>query len=299
MKKVLLVVNPSSGGEKAKDYEKLVKEKLETYFEQVDVKHTEKQDDATNFIRQACDQDYHSVFLMGGDGTVNEGINGIAECQNRPKFGFIPLGTVNDLARALNIPLNVKKAVENLNFERTRTLDIGRVNDKFFINVIGIGTLPEALNDTSIEDKTRLGALAYFKKGIETLKDNKSFKFKVTVDGDVKEFTSSLVLICNTRSVGGQDHLVTNAKVNDGILHLTYLKDKGVLDIVKAVPDVLKGIKEDTKNLGYIGFKKAKIELLSDNDCIKINVDGDVGDQLPIEVEILPSYIEVYCGEED
>ncbi|MBE8866163.1 acylglycerol kinase family protein, partial [Enterococcus faecium] len=96
MKKALLVVNPSSGGEQAQEYEKLAHQKLTTMFDEVVVLHTKKSGDAKNFTREAAVDRYHSVFVMGGDGTVNEGINGIAEQAHRPNFGFIPLGTVND-----------------------------------------------------------------------------------------------------------------------------------------------------------------------------------------------------------
>ncbi|MDO5079440.1 MAG: acylglycerol kinase family protein, partial [Streptococcus minor] len=93
MTKVLLVVNPSSGGEKAKDFQEMAKEKLAQHFEEVIVKHTEKAGDASDFAKEAAKEHYEAVFVMGGDGTVNEGISGLAEEEYRPKFGFFPLGT--------------------------------------------------------------------------------------------------------------------------------------------------------------------------------------------------------------
>ena len=99
------MVNPSSGGEQAKEFEQLAIAKLESVFDEVVVLHT-KSRDAKLYSRSGR---YHSVFVMGGDGTVNEGISGIAEQEHRPNFGFFPLGTVNDLARALGIPLELRK----------------------------------------------------------------------------------------------------------------------------------------------------------------------------------------------
>ncbi|WP_369676326.1 diacylglycerol/lipid kinase family protein, partial [Enterococcus faecium] len=98
------------------------------------------------------------VFVMGGDGTVNEGISGLAEEEYRPKFGFFPLGTVNDLARALKMPLDPEEAIQSLDLTKTKALDIGKVNNKnYFMNVIAIGTIPQAVNETSVEEKTKLG----------------------------------------------------------------------------------------------------------------------------------------------
>ncbi len=96
MQKALLVVNPSSGGEQAQEYEQLMQEKLKKMFDEVEMLHTKKAGDAKQFTRKATSEGYHSVFVMGGDGTVNEGISGISEQKYRPHFGFIPLGTVND-----------------------------------------------------------------------------------------------------------------------------------------------------------------------------------------------------------
>lgn len=106
MKDALLIVNPASGGEKAKAYETKMQQKLSDHFDKVTVKHTKEAGDAKAFAREATDDGYHSVFAMGGDGTVNEAINGISGQSYRPRFGFLPLGTVNDLARALDIPLD-------------------------------------------------------------------------------------------------------------------------------------------------------------------------------------------------
>lgn len=79
MKKAVLIVNPSSGGEKAKEFETLAEEKLKQLFDEVVVKQTEKGGDAEQFAREAAESHFDSVFVMGGDGTVNEGISGLAE----------------------------------------------------------------------------------------------------------------------------------------------------------------------------------------------------------------------------
>lgn len=88
MKKSMLIVNPSSGGERSKEFEEMVIEKLNKFFDKVDVLYTKGEGDARAFSRKACKEEYHSVFAMGGDGTVNEAISGIAEQDCTPNFGF-------------------------------------------------------------------------------------------------------------------------------------------------------------------------------------------------------------------
>lgn len=296
MKKVLLVVNPSSGGELAKEFEKQAIEKLEQHFDEVTVRYTEKAGDASEFAKEAGELSYHSVFVMGGDGTVNEGISGLAELDHPPVFGFFPLGTVNDLARALNIPLNPKEAIEQFSPDRVKPLDIGKVNASYFMNVVAIGTIPEAINDVDVEEKTKFGKFAYFFSALKKMSDNQSHDFRLTIDGEVREIQSSLLLIGSTNSIGGFEQILPDAKVNDGKLHLIYVKDSNFLDMMKAVPQLVMGVDESSALVEYLTFEQLTVELLSEGK-LHLNVDGDEGDPLPVNISILPSHLSVYYGQ--
>lgn len=292
MKKALLVVNPSSGGEKAPEFQKLAKEKLENFFDCVVVKETKKAGDATRYAKEAAQEKFDSVFVMGGDGTVNEGISGLANEPYRPTFGFFPLGTVNDLARALGIPLDPATAIAQFDSSRKRPLDIGQVNNSYFMNVAAIGTIPQGINDVSPEEKTRFGKLAYFINGVKELVNNQSYQFEVELNNVSKIITSSTLIIGLTNSIGGFETLLPNAKVDDGLLHLVYLKDSHFLDTVSAIPQLIKGVTEESSSLGYETFTEGKISI-TDGD-LQINIDGDEGDHLPIHVKVLPSHISIY-----
>ncbi|MEG3313805.1 diacylglycerol kinase family lipid kinase [Streptococcus suis] len=292
MKKALLVVNPSSGGEKAPEFQKLAKEKLENFFGCVVVKETKKAGDATRYAKEAAQEKFDSVFVMGGDGTVNEGISGLANQSYRPHFGFFPLGTVNDLARALGIPLDPATAIAQFDPSRKRWLDVGQVNDQYFMNVAAIGAIPQGINDVAPEEKTRFGKLAYFINGVKELVNNQSYQFEVEVNNVSKIITSSTLIIGLTNSIGGFETLLPNAKVDDGLLHLIYLKDSHFLDTVSAIPQLIKGVTEETTSLGYETFTEGNISVL-DGD-LQINIDGDEGDHLPIHVKVLPSHISIY-----
>ncbi|WP_161978970.1 diacylglycerol/lipid kinase family protein [Streptococcus sp. S784/96/1] len=294
-KRVLLIVNPSSGGEKARSYENLAREKLETIFDEVIVKHTKKSGDATAFARGASEENYHSVFVMGGDGTVNEGINGLAELENRPNFGFFPLGTVNDLARALGMPLDPEKAINQLDITKTKPLDIGKINDQYFMNVVAIGTIPESINNVESEEKTKWGKLAYFISGFKEVMTTQFYDFQLTIDSEDLAIKSSTIVIGLTNSIGGFENMLPDAKVDDGMLHLIYIKDTSLVDTLKAVPELVTGVSSANKNVGYLTFKEATIALVDTVADLGTNVDGDEGDSLPISVKVLPSHLTVYA----
>ncbi|MFS1150573.1 diacylglycerol/lipid kinase family protein, partial [Enterococcus faecalis] len=118
--------------------------------------------------------------------------------------------------------------------------------------------------------------------------------FHVEVDGKKEEIESSTLLIGLTNSVGGFETLLPNAKVDDGKLHLVYLKDSSLIDTLKTLPDLLKGVDESTKNLAYLTCEQLVVSL-ADEEELTTNVDGDEGDKLPVTIKVLPSHLQVYC----
>ncbi|MBM6741359.1 diacylglycerol/lipid kinase family protein [Enterococcus gallinarum] len=297
--KALLIVNPSSGGEKAAEYEELATKKLQELFDEVAVAHTEKAGDAERFASEAVGS-VDSVFAMGGDGTVNEAISGIASHEERPRFGFFPLGTVNDLARALAIPLDPKEAIESFSLKHSRKIDIGKINDDYFMNVVAIGIIPAAINNVEVEEKTKLGKMAYFLSGLREVRKNESHQFEIITSGQEATETkieSSTLIVGSSNTIGGFESLLPEASTNDGKLHLIYIKDSNLWETIKSIPELLKGVTESNESLGYLTFEKAQIKLLDDT-TIETNVDGDPGPSLPVEIQVLPQHITVFCGQE-
>ena len=292
----MLIVNPTAGKEKAPEFAKQLEKKLNSYFDEVLLKETQKPLDATRFARQACDDHFDSVFVMGGDGTVSEAISGLAEQNHRPKFGFIPMGTTNDMGHSLNLSMDPTTAIEALDFERTTKLDVGKVNDEYFMNVIGIGDIPYAVNNTSIEKKAKLGHAAYIVDAFKEILDYKTHTFVTTVDQISREIETSLIIIALGPVVGGFENVFKYARVNDGKLHFAYIKDKNFFDTVKALPDVLKGIEKSTKAIGYKALEHISIESVDEDDKVGISADGDNLDQMPLDIRVLASHIDVYRG---
>ncbi|EDP68621.1 diacylglycerol kinase catalytic domain protein [Carnobacterium sp. AT7] len=294
MTKAVLIVNPSSGGEKGKEYAALALDTIESMYDEVVIKETTKGGDAEVFAKAAAKESVEAVFVMGGDGTVNECICGLAEEAYRPKLGIIPLGTVNDVGRALGIPLNPEAAIRMLPEAVTKELDIGKVNESYFIDVIAIGKIPEAVKNVGVDQKTRLGSLAYFIEGAKAFNDSQSYSFKLTIDDEVIEQESSLVLIALTNSVGGFENMIPHAKTDDGYLHLIALKGKTLLDKVKLIPKVISGNAAGANETLYRKFKSGKIAITEENTQLISNIDGDEGFELPLTLQVLPRHITMF-----
>ena len=157
MQKIMLIINPTSGGEKALDYKDKLENKAKKYFEQVDTRITQKAQDATNFATEASREHYEAVLVFGGDGTVNEVISGIAERDYIPKLAIIPGGTGNLITKLLEINQDIDGAIGELDFSSTNKIDIGKSNGNYFGYIFSIGSLPEAIHNVGIEDKTKFG----------------------------------------------------------------------------------------------------------------------------------------------
>src|SRR5690606_358638 len=182
MKKAMFILNPSAGKEKAAQYRAQVEQTLVDMRYSVDTRTTEKQHDATNFAREACELKYDFVVAMGGDGTINEAVSGLAEQPHQSLFSLIPLGTVNDFARALGISLDPPEAIEALKTGYEKRVDIAKVGKQYFMNILALGQIAESTYEVSPEQKTRLGALAYFIEGVKAITSDAEEYFTVEHD---------------------------------------------------------------------------------------------------------------------
>ncbi|MFB1082952.1 diacylglycerol kinase family protein [Jeotgalibacillus sp. JSM ZJ347] len=296
MKKAMLILNPSSGKEEALDHKESVLQVLKEMGYDVTLKETEKENDATVFAEQACQERFDVVVSMGGDGTLNETITGLAKKEYQPALGIVPLGTVNDFARALNISMDPEEAIQQLKTAETKRVDIGRINDRYFMNIIALGGIAEATFGVSVEQKTKLGPLAYMIEGFKTIREKEPFDSEITYDGKKWEGSALLFLMALTNSVGGFEKLAPEAEVNDGHLHCFIIKDVPLFKLITIMTALLKGELEEDENVEY--FKANEVHVNSDKDLIS-NVDGDEGAHVPLTVEVLSSHIPILCPVED
>jgi YegS/Rv2252/BmrU family lipid kinase len=286
----MFILNPSSGKELASTFKEKTIETLESMGYEVDVKETQGEGDATKFARLACEENYDLVTAMGGDGTINEAVNGLAEQSHRPLFSFIPLGTVNDFARALGISLDPEEAIESLKTAEPHFVDIAKASDKYFMNILAIGQVAESVSLVSVEQKTKLGPLAYIIEGVKALTSKDETKVIVKHDHGTWEGDAVLVLVALTNSVGGFEKLAPKAEMDDGLLHVFVVKSAGIPAFIRMGTAVLLGKLEEDPDVVMIKTEKAHIKTDPELSC---NLDGDEGCHTPIDVEVLKKHINV------
>ncbi|ORO41326.1 lipid kinase [Streptococcus oralis subsp. tigurinus] len=288
MNKIMVIINPTSGGEKALDYKAKLENKAKDYFEHVETKITEKAQDATNFAEEAAREHYDAVLVFGGDGTVNEVISGIAEKDYIPKLAIIPGGTGNLITKLLEISQDIDSAIDELDFSSANKIDIGKSNGNYFGYIFSIGSLPEAIHNVGIEDKTKFGMLAYAINTMKSVVTDQAFNIKVETDNGNYIGPASHVLVLLTNYFADKKIFDED---KDGYANILILKDASILTKLSVIPDLLKGDVVVNDNIEYL--KARHIKISSDSE-LETDVDGDKSDDLPVEIKVLGQHIEVY-----
>lgn len=293
MTKGMIIVNPSSGREKAGVYSNKLQKQLETTYTELTIKQTEKAGDAKAFAKEAALKNYEAVFTIGGDGTVSEAVNGLMLHESKTTLGIIPTGTVNNVARALGIEMDPEKATGSFKEGKVKEIDVGKVNDRYFISSTSVGPIPESIQEVDVEMKTKFGAFAYLIEGVKALKDEQAYSFELAIDGEKWTANYSMLLIGMSNFIGGIGTVIPEATTDDGFIHLLTLKETTAKEKLSLVPELFQEKGYTNDQLEHRSFKKATIRLLEDKD-INCTVDGDKGQTFPLELEVLPRSLSVF-----
>jgi diacylglycerol kinase (ATP) len=292
MKRARIIYNPTSGREAFKKQLPEVLQKLEMAGYETSCHATTGAGDATEAAKIAVARKYDLVVAAGGDGTINEVVNGLAEQEYRPKLGVIPVGTTNDFARALHIPRDIEVAADIIVKGDTIPVDIGRINDKYFINIAGGGRLTELTYEVPSKLKTMIGQLAYYLKGIEMLPSIRATEVSIEYDGKLFEGEVMLFLVGLTNSVGGFERLAPDASLNDGMFTLLILKKTNLAEFIRIATLAVRG---EHVNDPHVLYTKANRIKVHSEEKVQLNLDGEFGGLLPAEFVNLYRHLEVFA----
>lgn len=298
-KRCRVIYNPTSGREAMKNDLVQILNILELAgYETSAFATTPEPHSARNEARRAALDGFEVIIAAGGDGTINEVVNGIAPLEKRPKLGIIPAGTTNDYARALKIPRdNPVEAAKVIAQGQSFKIDIGMAGEKYFVNIAGCGSLTELTYAVPSRVKSLFGYLAYLVKGAEILPRMKPVDMKITYDEGVFEGKASLVLIALTNSIGGFEQIVPDAELNDGLFTLIIVKPTSLVEMLQLLTMVLNGGKH-VNDPRIIYAKTSKVDVQSGSERLMINIDGEYGGDAPMKFVDLKQHIEIFANME-
>jgi diacylglycerol kinase (ATP) len=249
-------------------------------------------------------QDWNDGLLVvvGGDGTVNEVINGLGRAgfPDGVTLAVVPMGTGNDLAATLAIPGGSDGAREAIREGRVRTLDVARarsegVGERFFINVAtgGLGAETSSLADE--EMKSRWGKLAYFRASLETANKFEVREVKVTLDGEERGLRAVNIAVGNCRYAGGGWLAAPRANPEDGLLDFVAIEDVGLKETLALAPAALARSDYLEKD-GVYSARARKIRVETEPGGLDFTVDGEIIGDEPVEFEVIPRALNVVVG---
>ena len=272
-KKLLLIVNPCSG--RAKMYTELLKVvEVFSYADYlVSVYPTKSRGDATQYVEKLTHDDFDLIVVCGGDGTLNEVIEGIMNSKNNIPLGYIPSGTLNEWSSGLNISRNIETAAKDIINGKKIKLDIGRFNDKYFSYTASFGAFTGASYSTPQEVKNVLGQSAYFFEGIKSLGTIKPIHMKITTEDRVVEGDYLFGAISNSLSVGGiVKYDKTPVGLNDGLFEIILIKNPD--NIVKLQPLVDGILRHEFDREGIEFFRSEKF-IVETDESVAWTLDGE------------------------
>ncbi|MDU1490003.1 MAG: diacylglycerol kinase family lipid kinase [Staphylococcus epidermidis] len=254
-KRARIIYNPTSGKELFKRVLPDALIKLEKAGYETSAYATEKIGDATFEAERALENEYDLLIAAGGDGTLNEVVNGIAEQPNRPK------------------------------------VDIGKMNNRYFINLAAGGKLTQVSYETPSKLKSIVGPFAYYIKGFEMLPQMKAVDVRIEYDDHIFQGEALLFLLGLTNSMAGFEKLVPDAKLDDGYFTLIIVEKANLAELGHIMTLASRG--EHTKHPKVIYAKAKSINISSFTD-MQLNVDGEYGGKLPANFLNLEQHIEIF-----
>jgi diacylglycerol kinase (ATP) len=250
---------------------------------------TEKRGDAEKWSRKAVRAGRRYIIAAGGDGTLNEVVNGVVGAAHRPRVGLLPLGTGNDFARTLGLPFSIEENIDILRAGKTRAVDIVRVKSdraRYFINVSAGGFSGIVRNKITPEIKRNWGPLAYIRGAAAALPKLHAYKTRIVIDGGEELSTAVYnVVIANGRFVAGGLPIAPDADPSDGFLDVILIPKLSPAEIVLLAAEIILG--KHFCNRAVI-FRRAKKIAVRSRPGMWFNVDGELVGSAPAEFKILP-----------
>jgi diacylglycerol kinase (ATP) len=288
-----IICNPGAGGV---DDRESIRAQLEQ-FPDAEIRFTERSGDATRFAEEALQSGCETVIAAGGDGTLNEVLNGVGPHPERVKVGLIPLGTGNDFAKMLALPDSAEECLEILRAGQVRPVDLVRVISdqvRYFINVSAGGFSGTVNEIMTPEIKKNWGPLAYLRCAAEALPELRAYRTELQLD-DSTTLALDLynVVIANGRYVAGGTLIAPEASIDDGLLDIILIPQNPAMELALVAAQIAIGKHLDSE--GVVFRRAAKVSVKSEPG-MWFNVDGELVGNDPATFEVMPRALQFLVG---
>lgn len=232
-------------------------------------------------------EDSELVVICGGDGTVNYVVNAIKSKDLDPEIGIIPMGTANDFARAIGMNSNPITAAKQIAQGKVRRVDCGKVNDRYFVNILSFGVLTTTSQHTSDKEKHIVGRLAYLRTGFVDLLNMHSMPLNIRCNGEEHKFDAVMFLAFNGNSAG-QFNLAPRSNIEDGMLDILILDYDNTAKTCWNMMNYL--INHESGAVHHFRCNKLEVDC---NTNEHTDIDGQPGPQMPLSIECITGALKI------
>jgi diacylglycerol kinase (ATP) len=286
-----LIVNPGAGGGRAAEQHEQIAAQLAARWPDVEIA-CDQEVGVEETARDAASRGATTLLVIGGDGTFNAALNGVARVPGalaRTTFGLIPGGTGNDLARTLGLGTRLEDAASLLLEASPRQIDLGMLDDRIFANVSAGGLFAEASEATTSEAKSVAGRLAYVIAGSRALIDHQNVVlelYAVTPEGPITwEGSVAMFAVCNAATAGGGQPLAPFARIDDGWLDAFVVQTGSALGIASVLLQIPGGTHLDDDRV--VAFRASELTFRFARPT-HVNADGEVALRERARYRVLP-----------
>lgn len=286
--KIKVILNVAAGRGKAKKAIPTIKDIFKARNLTLDMDVTQGPGEATHLSRQACKKDFDIIVAAGGDGIVNEVVNGMVGSNSA--LGVIPIGLGNDFAKGMNIPSKLELACLTIHEGALKQIDVGKVNDRYFVNGLGIGFDAYVAKESQKIKWFFNPNWIYLYTVLRTLFRYKAPMVKINFDDVTLDKRVLLVAIGNGRSSGGGFLLTPEAEFDDGLMDVCIIEMTERLKLLKSLPKAIRGTHI---KLPYVRTLKTKKITIDSSSLLLAHVEGEILQSQRYQIEILPKMLRV------
>ncbi len=288
--KIRCIVNPWAGKGRTRQVWNGLEKTLVNSFPQLDVVFTQERGHATVLAKEATTSGYNLVVAVGGDGTIHEVTNGLAGSETA--LAVIPAGTGNDLVRSLLIPNDPLEAAALISQGKIIKIDLGLVNDKYFINMAGLG-FDAAVAQRINAKKLYGGTIAYLWAILCTLFTYQALDLEITIDGEVRREKVTLIAIANAQYVGGGLKMAPYADLRDGLLDVCIIKEATRWEILQTLPSLFTGGHKDHEKCIMLKAREVMLKPLNPRQKFFCHAEGEIFAGFPLHFCIVPAALRI------
>jgi diacylglycerol kinase (ATP) len=276
MSGTLVILNPAAHSERAQRK----RAQVESLAQNCVVCATTCTGEAELMARRGAEEGFEKIVAAGGDGTVNEVVNGLAG--TGVTLGLLPIGTMNVFATELGLPVHdLEFCWSIVKGNSARSVDLPKANQKFFVQLAGVGLDAQVVKETSSQLKRSFGPLSYLISAAQIAARQPPKLFIQSEDAAIDE--GSFVLVGNGRLYGGPFPFFKHAVIDDGLLDVIVFKRLGYLEIIKYLQDVLFSSDIRVPEIEYFQTRLVRVE---SNQTVPVEVDGELVGNCPVEFSL-------------